>query len=107
MNIADPKIQTMLGMLARLVPKEEYAKLAAAIDQLVQLGTSLDTRLKAIEAHVARAGQLAERLALLESVVLANVPGAKDAYAEQAQWSPDKIEKALAPAVTGELQREH
>lgn len=100
-------IETALGMLARFVPPEEYAKLAAAITQLAQLGQQLDTRLQAIEAHVAKANDLGDRLTMLETIVRDNVSGADAAYSEQAQWLvPGRMDKALAPAVNGALNHD-
>ena len=100
-KLTDPKLQLVLGVIARLVPKDEYAKMAAALDQLVTLGKSLDARFRAIEQLCA---SNAQRLDMLESVVQSNVPGAVEAYSEQAQWLvPGRIAAALAPAKNGAL----
>ncbi len=104
----DPKVEMMLGMIARLIPAEEYGKAIAGVNELVEAITELNDRFKRIEdavtgtaSHVAG---LADRLAMLETIVRNNVDGAEATYAEQAMWFvPGSVEKALAPAVPGSL----
>lgn len=92
-------IETALGMLARFIPPEEYAKGVKAINELTQVAQSLDDRLKAIHQSVEEMKAISDRVDMLETVVRNNVSGAETEYAARAMFMvPGTIEKALAPS---------
>lgn len=94
-------VEGAIGMLARVIPPEEYAKASAALGQIVTLLKTIDGRMQRIEE--ATAG-LRDRVMLLETAAMADSPAFSAAQSEQAMWMvPGSIEKALAPAVNGAL----
>lgn len=95
-------LEASLGMLARLIPPHEYEKATNSLNDIVKLLQTIDDRMKKIEGIAARVEKISDSVAILESVVRANVPGAEATYAEQAMWMrPGAIEEALAPSKGG------
>lgn len=92
-------IEASLGMLARLIPPDIYAKVGADLNELVQLARTLDERVKRIEAATVGLGDLADRLAFMETIVRNGTPDAGAAFGERDMYMvPGTIEQALAPA---------
>lgn len=88
-------IEGALGMLARFIPPEEYAKATGALEQLVQLAKSIDERMKRVEA-------LADDVTALKSAAYADSPAFRDAQAGQSMYMvPGTIEAAMAPSKGG------
>ncbi len=86
-------IEAAFGMLAKMIPPEEYAKASKALADLALYAKSADERLRKLEA-------MQSRLDILESIVRSNVDGAEATYAEQTMWMrPGAIDEALAPAI--------
>lgn len=94
-------IEGALGMLARVIPPEEYAKANRALGQIVTLLETIDARMKRIEDGVIANGQ---RLDMLEAAASIDSPAYSAMRSEQAMWLvPGSIEAALAPAKDGAL----
>lgn len=101
-------IETALGMLARFIPPEEYAKAVKAINDLGTIADRFDKRLTDVQALVAIVQAQAARIDMLETIVRDNVDGAAATFAERDAWMvPGRIEKALAPAQPGALQNDN
>lgn len=97
-------IETALGMVARFIPPDEYAKAVKAIMELVAVGQAFDDRLKDVQNAVKIIGDLQAQVATLEAIVKANVPGASAEYAARDLFMvPGTIETALAPAKEGAI----
>lgn len=103
-----PKVlEGALGMVARLIPAEQYAKGIGALQELIELLKKLDARAAAIEANTAQCvRQLADqdaRLCALEAAAAADSPAFAALRAEQAMWMmPGSIDAALAPSKGGD-----
>lgn len=99
-------IEAAMGMLARVIPAEEYAKANAALGQIVNLLETLNARAERTEkAAVLCANHITELSARVEALELAagiDSPAYKSAQAERAMWLvPGSTEAALAPAIPG------
>lgn len=108
MAVNSKMIEAGLGMLARFIPPEEYAKAVKAINDLAAIAQRFDDRL----AHVQGLAELVkvqqDRIDFLETVVRNNVDGGAAAFAERDSWGVgDRVTRALAPAVTGALNDDH
>ena len=104
MKVDAKMVQAALGMLARFIPSEEYAKIASAINDLAEQARAIDRRLQRIEQTSAIVAGLVDRLNLLETIVRNGVDGAQGVYAERDGWMvQDRIAQALAPAKEGSL----
>lgn len=95
-------IETALGMIARFIPPEEYAKAVKAIAELTDVAQSIDARMKRIEEFAVKMDALQSKVDMLETVVRTNVDGGEAAYAARDLYMvPGTIEQALAPSKGG------
>lgn len=105
-------IESAMGMLARVIPREEYEKANAAISQIVRLLETLDARAERTEKAALfcadKIAELSTRVDHLEAAASVDSPAFRSAQAELELWLvPGSIEKALAPAKIGGLNDDH
>ena len=98
--INNKMIQGALAMLAGMIPKEEYEKATAALNQIAALMQSCDDRLKRIEENQL---DFRHRLGLVEAALHADSETFRSAHLEAVMWTPDNVAAALAPAKDGGL----
>jgi len=92
-------IDAALGMVARFIPPEEYAKAVKAITELSAIAQSFDDRLKEIQAMVEVVKAQQDRIEMLETIVRNNVPGAETEFSARDMFMvPGTIEAAMAPS---------
>lgn len=92
-------IDAALGMVARFIPPEEYAKAVKAITELSAIAQSFDDRLKEIQAMVEVVKSQQDRIDMLEMIVRNNVSGAETEFAARDMFMvPGTIEAAMAPS---------
>lgn len=85
-------IEATIGMLARMVPPDQWDKIVSELKQLVAYAKSADERLAKLETLIGRVD-------FLEHVVRNSVDGAGAMFAERELYMvPGTIEQALAPA---------
>lgn len=89
-------VEAGLGMLARMIPPEEYAKMSGLLGELLATAKGYEERLKGMEAKLDDA---LSQLVNLTAAAQADSPTFNSMEHERALWQvPGSIEAALAPA---------